>query len=81
MSNSASTTVLEGKVAKFSVSASGIAPPLFQWTKNGAPIGGATKSKDTTPATTLADNGALFAVKVTNRAESVTSNNAVLTVQ
>jgi hypothetical protein len=34
----------------------------------------------TTPPTTLADNGALFAVIVSDRAGSVTSNNATLSV-
>jgi hypothetical protein len=53
----------------------------YQWKKNGANIAGATKSSYTTPATTAADNGALFSVTVSNAAGSVTSNNATLTVK
>ncbi len=37
-------------------------------------------SSYTTPATTLADNGALFAVTVANAGGSVTSTNALLRV-
>jgi len=52
----------------------------YQWKKNGANIVGAVRSTYTTPPTTPVDNGALFAVIVSNRAGSVTSNNATLTV-
>ena len=76
----ASTTVFEGKVAKFSVTASGVSPLSYQWTKNSAPIGGATLSRYATPATTLADNGALFAVIVSDINGTTTSNNAILSV-
>ena len=60
--------------------ATGTAPLSYQWEKNGANITGATSASYTTPATTLADNGALFAVIVSNDVGSVTSNNATLTV-
>src|SRR5439155_5764267 len=76
----ADKTVTEGEKAKFSVRATGTAPLSYQWEKNGANITGATSASYTTPATTLADNGALFAVIVSNSAGSVTSNNATLTV-
>jgi beta-galactosidase len=49
--------------------------------KNGVNISGATKASYKTPPTTLEDNGALFAVTVSNLAGSVISNNATLTVQ
>jgi hypothetical protein len=52
----------------------------YQWQKNGAPISGATGASYTTPAVMTADNGAVFAVVVTNSAGSVTSSNATLTV-
>jgi hypothetical protein len=42
---------------------------------------GATKASYTTPPTIPDDNGALFAVTVSNLAGSVTSNNAILTVR
>ena len=48
--------------------------------KNGVNISGATNASYTTPPTTAADNGSLFAVVVGNVAGSVTSNNAILTV-
>jgi len=74
-------TVAVGKTAKFSVTATGTTPLSYQWTKNGANITGATKASYTTPPTTIADNGALFAVTVSNSAGSVTSNSATLTVK
>jgi beta-galactosidase len=76
----ANTTVTAGKTAKFMVTATGTAPLTYQWKKNGANIAGATKASYTTPATTKADNGSLFAVTVTNSFGSVTSNTALLTV-
>ena len=73
-------TVTVGQTAKFRVRATGTKPLRYQWKKNGANIAGATKASYTTPPTTLGDNGALFAVVVSDRAGSVTSNNATLTV-
>jgi len=43
-------------------------------------IAGAKKASYMTPPTTLADDGSLFAVTVSNAAGSVTSNSAKLTV-
>ena len=48
--------------------------------ENGADIPRATKASYTTPPVTLDDNGSLFSVIVTNSAGSVTSGDAVLTV-
>ena len=76
----ANKTVIVGKTAKFSVTAAGTAPLSYQWRKNGANITGATSASYITPPTTLADNGSLFSVVVSNSAGSVTSNNATLTV-
>ena len=73
-------TVIEGQSATFSVAATGTAPLSYQWNKNGAAVSGATSSSYTTPATTSSDNGAQFAVVVSNAAGSVTSNSAILTV-
>jgi len=73
-------TVNVGQRASFSVTATGTAPLHYQWTKNGTNILGATNSSYKTPRTTTADNGAVFAVTVSNGAGSVTSNNAILTV-
>src|SRR5580704_13710718 len=69
-----------GQTASFSVAATGTAPMTYQWSKNGAAIGGATSSTYTTPAETSADNNATFTVAVSNAAGSATSNPATLTV-
>ncbi len=73
--------VLLGVPARFSVSASGGAPLLYQWHKNGVVIDGATNSAYTTPPATTSDNGALFSVVVSNSAGSVTSVNAKLRIK
>ena len=62
------------------MTATGTAPLAYQWSKNGAAISGATGASYTTPATTSADSGATFAVKVSNGAGTQTSNPATLTV-
>ena len=76
----ANRTVSPGQTATFSVVASGTSPFTYQWQRNGANIDGATSASYTTPATTLADNGARFRVNVANSAGNVFSNEAVLTV-
>ena len=76
----AARTVTAGQTATFSVTATGIAPLSYQWRKNGTNISGATSSSYTTPATTSADNNAVFTVVVSNSAGTVTSSNATLTV-
>ena len=76
----ANKTVTVGQTAKFSVTATGTTPLHYHWMKNGVNIPGATNASYTTPPTTAADNGSLFAVVVGNIAGSVTSNNAILTV-
>jgi phosphatidylinositol-3-phosphatase len=48
--------------------------------ENGANIVGATKASYTTSATTPVDNGAIFAVTVSNSAGSVITNDVTLTV-
>jgi hypothetical protein len=75
-----SARVNVGQQATFSVTATGTPAPTFQWRRNGAAITGATASSYTTPATVAGDNGARFSVVVTNSQGSVTSNDAVLTV-
>src|SRR5467141_628725 len=76
----ASQTLTAGQTATFSVTATGTSPLLYQWQKNGAPIGGATSASYTTPTTTSSDNSAQFIVAVSNSAGSVNSNAAILTV-
>ena len=74
-------TVAVGGTALFSVSVTGTTPLAYQWRKNGINIAGATRRSYTTPAVTLKDNGARFSVVVSNGAGTVTSNDAILTVQ
>src|SRR5271155_3163105 len=79
-SQPASTTVMVGQTATFSVAASGTQPLTYQWQENGAAINGAVSASYTTAATTSADNGASFVVVVTNSAGSISSAPATLTV-
>ena len=76
----ASQSVVTNSSATFMVTATGGAPLAYQWKKNGADISGANASTYTTPATSMRDNAAVFAVVVSNSAGTATSNNATLTV-
>jgi len=74
-------TVSVNQTATFTVAASGDTPLNYQWQRNGVNISGAPNSPSyTTPATTLADNGAQFRSIVSNAFGSATSNAATLTV-
>lgn len=73
-------SVTLGQTATFSVVAAGTAPLMYQWRRNGTTISGAMASSYTTPATSSSDNGATFAVTVSNSVGSMTSNTATLTV-
>jgi hypothetical protein len=73
-------TVAIGQTAQFSVAVTGSPAPTFQWRRNGSPIAGATGSSYTTPPVSMADNGAVFSVVVSNSQGSVTSSGATLTV-
>jgi hypothetical protein len=73
-------TVPTGQSATFNVSAAGTSPLTYQWQKNGTNISNANAAGYTTPATTSADNGAMFDVIVSNSAGTVTSQQASLTV-
>jgi PKD repeat protein len=76
----ANQSAMAGQTATFAVVASGTAPLSYQWQRDGANIPGATGASYTTPATTLADNGAVFRCRVSNAAGNVTSAGAVLSV-
>src|SRR5204863_8321963 len=76
----ANQTVTAGRIATFTVAATGTAPLSYQWQKNGANITGATSATYTTPATTTSDSGSTFVVVVSNSAGTATSNAATLTV-
>lgn len=73
-------TVTAGQTATFEVTASGTPTLVYQWRRNGTAIAGATAARYTTPATTIADSGAVYSVVVGNGAGSVTSSAATLTV-
>jgi hypothetical protein len=73
-------TVIVGRTATFTVTASGTAPLMYQWQKGGVPISGATSSTYTTPPAQSTDNGSAFLVVVSNAAGSASSNPAILTV-
>lgn len=73
-------TVQVGESATFNVVASGSDPLSYQWLRNDTAIADATGASYTTPAATVADDGARFAVTVTNAAGTVTSPAATLTV-
>ncbi len=77
----ANVALVEGNAATFSVVASGTQPLAYQWRRNGASLLGANSASYTTPVTTLADDGAVFSVVVSNAAPtSATSGNATLSV-
>lgn len=69
-----------GNSATFSVTATGPAPLSYQWRENGVDISGANASSYTVNPATLAQNGNVYSVTVSNCAGSVTSAGAVLTV-
>jgi len=80
MAQPANQSTRVGQTATFTVTALGTAPLKYQWSRNGAAITGATNGSYTTPVAGATDNGAVFAVAVTNSIGSVNSNNASLKV-
>lgn len=76
----AAQSVVVGQTAIFTVAASGSPTLKYQWLKNGTVLSGATQSSYTTPVLALADNGASYAVTVTNPVGTITSAAVSLTV-
>jgi hypothetical protein len=72
--------VEEGASAVFFVGVAASPEPTYQWQRDGVPIAGATENILALQAVTLADDGAVFDVVVTNIGGSVTSHAAVLRV-
>jgi hypothetical protein len=66
--------------ATFSVTAAGTPTLSYQWYTNGTPVPGATSSSLTVNSVTTFESGTLFSVVVTNAYGTVTSSNALLTV-
>jgi hypothetical protein len=79
-SQPSSASVVAPATATFSVTAAGSPAPTYQWNAAGVAIPGATSATYTTPASTLAMNGAAYTVTVTNPSGVVTSTPATLTV-
>jgi hypothetical protein len=77
----ADQTISSGQSATFAVAASGSAPLSYQWQKNGLALAAATSATYRTPPETIGDNGAHFAVLVSDAAGSVTSRAAKLLVK
>ena len=76
----ANLSVVTGSTASFSVIATGTAPLMYQWKKNGTDIPGATSSTYTIDVTSNADQGAQFSVLVSNSLGTKTSKQATLTL-
>jgi hypothetical protein len=77
----ADTTVIAGWKAGFTVTATGTAPLTYQWLRDDEPIAQATGPFYQLDPVTAADSGAVFTVRVSNAAGTVTSSPATLTVQ
>jgi hypothetical protein len=75
----ASQTLALLSTTAFSLTSSGCAPLSYQWTKNGANIGGATASSFSISNAMVSDSGN-FQVVVTNAYAAVTSSVSALTV-
>ena len=75
----ASQTAVAGASATFTVAATGLPAPGYQWRFNGVTLSGATNATCTRNALTTSNAG-FYTVLVTNLAGSVTSTPAALTV-
>ena len=73
-------TVVAGESAVFTVQASALPVPNYQWQRNGKDIPGANQPTYRIEQTTLSDDGARFRCLVFNEAGSVLSREAVLHV-
>ena len=75
----ADVAVVVGGSATFSIEAGGVPAVSYQWYRDGSPVPGATDSIYTVSGVSGADNGAVFAVMVSNRVDAVISQSAELT--
>lgn len=84
LSQSGDITNYQGWPATFWITAAGSPGVSYQWTRNGANIPGATANTYTLASPSTANNGDVFACKVSNVIGGVTNNsaspNATLTV-
>jgi PKD repeat protein/pectin methylesterase-like acyl-CoA thioesterase len=79
LTNPVSVTVTSGVTATFTVAATGVPDPSYQWLKGGTNVAGATSA---TLAITNAQDGdaGAYSVVVSNSAGSATSDSATLTI-
>lgn len=71
-------TATEGDMVTFTVTATGA--EAWQWLRDGVDVSGATASSWTMPVVSLADDGAMISVRVSNATGSVTSDAVRLTI-
>ena len=69
-----------GQRATFQGDATGTGPLYYQWTRNGVDIGGAMNPWLLVSPTNAADNGSVYALRITGSAGTATTNAATLTV-
>ena len=75
------TTVNVGTAINLSVTATGLAPPTFQWYKDTVLIPGATSSSYSVPNSTTADAGThSYTVTASNSVSTATSDPAAVTI-
>jgi hypothetical protein len=74
-----SQAVLAGNSISLLVAAAGSPTPTYQWTKNGADVTGATAASLSIAAAQTSDAGT-YAVRLANRAGTITSSSAVVSV-
>jgi len=79
LTNPVSQSISGGGTATFTVAATGISDPTYQWLKNGSPIAGQTGSS-LTISSASANDAASYSVIVSNSVGVVTSTSASLTV-
>lgn len=75
----ANVSIAEGQTATFNVAASGGAPLIYQWQKDGVAIAGATASTYIVNNATSSDDGN-YSVVISNSSGTAVSNTAALTV-
>ena len=80
-SNQSTRLRAEGSTATFGLVATGTEPLSYQWRKNDVNIDGAIMPSYTTPPTMPADDGNTYSCVVSNVAGSVTSREAILSVE
>jgi hypothetical protein len=79
LANPANQSISGGGTATFTVTATGIGAPAYQWLKNGSPLTGQTGAS-LTISSANANNAGSYSVIVSNTAGVVTSSSATLTV-